>query len=90
MPHDDAPQVELSFVDTDALVNELLGRYDHAIFTGLRFPKDEEYVLHRRWKGNSATCIGLVGLLNNAVTNHFEEEADWRDEYPPRELGSDE
>jgi hypothetical protein len=84
---------ELEFVSTETLISELLGRYDHAVFGGMNLPVDSQYVMHRRWKGNSATCIGMAGLLASSITEYFEENVDWRscgdEDDSDVELGSD-
>ena len=62
---------DLSLISTDKLIEELLSRHEHAIFIGMKIPKDNEVILIRRWKGNTHTCMGLSMDLAHCVLSHF-------------------
>lgn len=70
---------ELEFVQTEALITELLGRFDHVVFSGMFLPENARYSITRRWKGNSITCTGLCQELSLAVLDDFAVES-MRDE----------
>jgi hypothetical protein len=73
------PDVQLEFVDTEALLEELLGRFDHAVFAGLKYPENMAYQATRLWKGNPFTCNGLANIASMAIMDdlyHGEDEDD--------------
>ena len=74
---------ELSLISTDDLIAELLNRHDHAIFMGLKNPRQDEVTTVRRWKGNSITCSGLCNSLSRSALNDFtdREEQITKDEF---------
>lgn len=65
----------LEFASDDELINELLGRFEHSVFCGIKTPLDEYQVVFRRWKGNSATCAGLGFEVARTTLNDFEERS---------------
>lgn len=64
------------FVSTDALVDELLGRFEHVVFCGLRILTDNETTIVRRWKGNAITCAGLGTEVGHAVLADLEQRSE--------------
>jgi hypothetical protein len=70
----------LALVPTTELVNELLMRFDNAVFIGMRATmgntENGEYLTLRRWRGNSHTCTGLAFdaamQCNNDMHDHGE------------------
>jgi len=66
----------LSEASTEDLIDELLHRFDHAGFIGVRVavaPKENQYV--RRWVGNDHMVMGLCAdLANVALAEHVEAE----------------
>jgi hypothetical protein len=68
----------LELVQTSRLIDELLGRYEHAIFAGLNvmvYGENGEQHVRRKWTGNSVTCQGLAWTLANAVDRELNEES---------------
>lgn len=64
---DDEPNIpevpaDLSHVQTDELIEELLKRYDHAAFTGMKVMTHIASEYKQRFVGN---CHLLVGLLQD-------------------------
>ena len=53
--------MDIELIDTDALIAELMTRYDHAIFYGTTLSVDAT-MMHDRWqyKGNARMCRGLA------------------------------
>jgi len=49
----------LDFVDTQELLDELLSRYDYAVFAGMKLPTLERSLSDRAWKGMHQVCSGL-------------------------------
>lgn len=80
---------DIELVPTDDLVRELLHRFDHAVFAGVRIEKtmhigevkpgtvmEQEWGdIHtlRRWFGNSFTCSGLCASLSTSILKDFSE-----------------
>ena len=60
---------DLELVSTDDLLEELLSRVDHGIFsalqTGTHGGNNHTYI--GRWTGNTHTCIGLGADLNRRM-----------------------
>lgn len=54
----------LELVPTDDLLEEVLGRFEHAVFAGLKvnYASETQYEI-RRTIGNSRTCQGLAFSL---------------------------
>jgi hypothetical protein len=65
---DRAEGLEAALLPTAALEHELLSRFDHAVFMGMRVgvtPAVNEY--HRKWKGNSHVAAGLAADVQTAI-----------------------
>ena len=62
--------MDLAFVETESLVRELMGRYDHAVFAGIKagYHAPTDNLTTRRWKGNLVTCAGLGYQLAHLTT----------------------
>lgn len=71
---------DLGLVQTSDLINELLGRYQHAVFAGIALmTTDGDFgVQHirRKWKGNNVTCQGLCWTLANACDGDLNETSE--------------
>lgn len=70
---------DLNFVSSDDLLNELLSRCDHALFTGLVVMTGEEngegvHRVMRRWVGNSHTNMGLAHDLQTRILEDYRIE----------------
>ena len=69
---------DLKFVLSEELLTELLNRYEHAVFMGVRVPTQNEsnvgeVVSLRRWFGNSYTCAGLCASLSQSILKDFSD-----------------
>ena len=77
--------MSLELVETEQLITELLSRYDHAVFAGMKvrnedlITKDGEIVEMRRWVGNTRVCQGLCFELMCRA------QASWEDRSEPTE-----
>jgi hypothetical protein len=58
---------ELELVSTDALVSELMSRFDHAVLVGLLDWDEDTQRIHRRWKGDTHTCVGLAADMERVM-----------------------
>lgn len=67
---------DLSLVDTDELLAELLARFDHAVFAGLKsqIGASDRIEFTREWIGNTHTCLGLTADLQARIIENFREE----------------
>jgi len=68
---------DLYELNTDDLIKELLSRYDHAIFHGIKCTNDEASFYQSQWVGNTATCLGLAARIQHVINHkHFKESED--------------
>lgn len=58
---------ELALVSSDDLINELLNRYDHAVFGAFEDLPDGKTCYISRWKGNSGTAAGLCTKIMDSI-----------------------
>jgi hypothetical protein len=64
--------VSIELIETQKLINELLSRYDNAVFCGLKLDKDHDY--HYNYKGLEPTCLGLCDILKNNILLDLEDD----------------
>jgi hypothetical protein len=65
----------LELATTDELINELMSRFEHAVFCGMKLPTEDWQNINRKWKGNSHTCAGLGFQVARTVLDDFEERS---------------
>ena len=64
-------------IPTGDLLEELMSRFDHCMFSGWRPPKKAnakvggQYI--RRWKGNVSTVVGMMEITKHIITEDFLE-----------------
>lgn len=57
---------ELTFVPSDRLIEELMGRFDEGVFYGIkRTPGAKKF--KRRFKGDHHTCLGICHDLQDFI-----------------------
>lgn len=73
MSDEDGP---LAFYQTDELIAELMRRYDHAVFAGIKdAPGDPDaYIRTARWQGNSDTVAGLCTRIGYLAIKASDED----------------
>ncbi len=64
----------LSLVETETLVNELVNRVDSIIFMGVQEKDKFSHTYYRRWSGGDAVCLGLIELLKEIIKEYFLEK----------------
>lgn len=79
---------DLHFESDEDLIDELLSRYEHACFVGLKVLTGDEDVtgihqVRRRYKGNSHTVIGLLHDAQNFTHATYLETDDEPDPTDP-------
>lgn len=58
----------LSLVQTNELLEELVRRHDAVVLTGIKFTKTNgEYITFRRYSGNRFMCNGLMSVLESMI-----------------------
>jgi len=64
---------DLTLVSLDDLLEEINKRFDIWVFSGmqLRGRESQEIVTMRKWRGNSATCVGLASQLQFIINDQF-------------------
>lgn len=65
---------DLAFATDNELIEELFGRFEHAVLCGMKLPTDDKYVVYRRWKGNTMTCCGLANAVGQRALVAFDED----------------
>ena len=68
---------DIKFLPSDKLIIELLSRYDHAIFSGMKIGinKENDCLTARKWVGNSATCSGLCSQMQYRINKTNDDES---------------
>lgn len=65
---------DLSLCSTDDLLEEVIKRFDHVIFSGIQvaYASTKQNVVRRKFKGDYTICSGLCSQLDFYVnlTNH--------------------
>ena len=66
---------DLELIPTDELIEELLDRYDHAVFNGYRTGTKGEGSSEKDiyWHGNTVTCQGLAMRAIHHINKHLDE-----------------
>ena len=69
---------DIQLISTKDLIDEVMNRFDHAVFSGMRVgSQGRDSYTARRWLGNKATCSGLCSQLQyviNKVSDDTEEK----------------
>lgn len=65
----------LETVSTDDLLDELMSRFEHACFAGLKTPNNGQPYTHRKWVGNTFAAAGLATLLATGIVSHYDAAA---------------
>lgn len=66
-----------NLIPTMQLVNELLNRFDHAIFVGAKSINRDDKITIRRWRGNHHTCAGMaMDVAQTTINTLHDIEAD--------------
>lgn len=58
---------------TNDLLDELIGRHDHAIFCGLRIDCEQSNQYLKQYVGNFATVLGLCRITEDYITEQMRE-----------------
>ena len=74
----------LAFYPTIELVNEVLGRFQHALFAGIKESagmayEPGDYAVIRHWRGNSATVAGLGLDVGRLALKAMDDEGEHHD-----------
>ncbi len=80
--------MNLELVETDDLIEELMGRFDSAVFAGLkdRGPTTNECI---RYRGQRITNIGLAYRLQFHINERIEESYEPTDGDEPHDITND-
>lgn len=63
---------DIELYSTDELLMELLHRFEHAVFCGLKLPVEQEQAAVGQWHGNALTCVGLAQAIGQSAIRHCE------------------
>ena len=66
-PFSGIPPTSIQLKSSQDLIEELLRRYDAAVFSGVKFTSKEEDQYTTKWDGSISTVIGVVELLRNHI-----------------------
>lgn len=68
--------MDLELVETSELLDELLRRFDHVVFAGLKEMDSGRYANSSRWKGCHFTCSGAAQMLSERVIREWHASAE--------------
>jgi len=63
---------DLELITTEVLIEELVGRFDHAVFCGLKVQHQKQVLIHRKFSGNPWTCSGLAQSMSLKAIDDLE------------------
>lgn len=67
-------KTDLILVPTKDLINELAGRHDAMVFSGIRFKSSQgDYILNNHFHGHNYVVLGLLSNLTSKVNNKQNE-----------------
>jgi len=67
---------DLSLVETHALLDELVSRFDAAVFIGVKDLGEERNQVEIMWRGDETRCADLAEVASALVKQYSREEAD--------------
>jgi hypothetical protein len=72
---------DLALFSSHDLIEEVMSRFDHAVFSGLKVQGDElPYIVHRQQVGNILTCIGMCHSLAFTLSAEHEDAGEPSDD----------
>jgi hypothetical protein len=66
------PDVQLEFVETDALLSELFSRFDHAVFCGVKHVTGGHDYILRQGVGHELMCAGMTQYLGQELLKRYD------------------
>ena len=72
---DDIPG-KLDLISDEELIDEIISRFDHAVFGGIKEIHEDDDEITREWAGKEFTCKGIaIGIIEkiNEDMNGVEE-----------------
>jgi hypothetical protein len=66
--------MDLETVDTDDLLTELQGRFDHSVFCGVKDATDAAEFVVRNWRGSKLKCLGLAQWINHRLLGAYHDD----------------
>ena len=70
------PNPDLEEYPTKELLDEILSRFDSAIFCGTSERDSSRSLYHRRWFGNLMECVGLATYMQTTVLDDFTSDCE--------------
>ncbi len=67
--------LDLKLVPTSDLLEEVLHRFDHAVFSGMRVQNNNDIDTMGRWHGNSFACAGLAVDVQQRCIKAFHDKS---------------
>lgn len=75
--------VSLDLIPSKDLIDELMRRYDHAVFTGLKenIGMRGQHYITRRWTGEQTMCSGMCSQMEIIMAHAKIQQEKKTDEY---------
>lgn len=64
--------MSLELTPTDDLLEELIARFDHCVFVGMKDASEVGEFVQRQWNGGIVTCAGLCNWMNHKLMAQYE------------------
>lgn len=66
---------DLSFIETETLLNEVFNRFDAMVVMGIqKRTKPNQDTYYRRWSGGNAFGVGLAEILKNIILEDYKTD----------------
>lgn len=59
--------IDLTFVPTQELINEMAKRHDGMVIAGIKFTTPVNFALTKYWGGNHFVCLGILEDMKHQI-----------------------
>lgn len=66
--------IDLTFVSTKEMIDELVKRHDGLIVAGIKFTSQAQYILTKHWCGNHFVCLGVIEDMKHQINRSGEKK----------------
>lgn len=66
-------EIDLTFIATQELINEMAKRHDGMIISGIKFNTMDNFCLTKYWGGNHFVCLGILEDVKHQIHRRGEK-----------------
>lgn len=66
-------QVDLTFLSSKELIDELAKRHDGLVIAGIKFNTMTNFILTKHWAGNHFVCLGIIEDMKHQINRSGEK-----------------